>query len=128
MSSRISFLGAEPWRSLSSSEARVDGNRSPQASEVLVASNGTRAARDEVIGEELDVEKREAATGKTLHQLGQRDLGGVSLAVEHRFGCEEAADRDSIDPACQALSGPHLDAVYPAELMELEVGGLHSGS
>ena len=77
-------------------------------------------------GDELNVEKHEAAAGKALHQLGQRDLGGVGLTVKHRLGCEEAADRDAIEPPRQALTRLRFICQLADTSSELPMSALNS--
>jgi len=42
--------------------------------------------------------------------------------VEHRLTREEGADRDAVQAADQLTVAPRLDAVGPAELVQLHVG------
>src|SRR5262245_39625988 len=72
---------------------------------------------------QLHVEKAKFDASQMIDQLGERDFRGIVLAMKHRLGREESADRDPVDAAGESLTRPDLDAVRPAKLVESNVGG-----
>ena len=62
-----------------------------------------------------------AGRAEQLDQADERGLRGVGPRVEHGLGGEQPADRDSVEPAGEALVVPRFDRVRPAALVELAV-------
>src|SRR5438046_506782 len=54
--------------------------------------------------------------------MKERDFGGVSDAVKHRFAGEEAADGHAIDASDELLALPTFEAVGVSLLVHLRVG------
>ena len=67
-----------------------------------------------MIGHELGVEQAVAAGLEPRHQMHQRDLGGVTRAVEHALAEEGAAERDAVEPAHQQAAVIDLHGVAMA--------------
>ncbi len=101
------------------------GRRRASASRARYSVRGisTTPSDGEVVGAPLHVE--EGIVGQQFDQPDERNLRRIGPAVEHRLAGEEAPDGDAVEPAGQGpvVERPGLDAVDPAEAMELEVGG-----
>ena len=74
-----------------------------------------------MLGDELRVEQREAAAFEPRHEMDQRDLRGVALAVEHALAEEGGAEPHAVEPADQPPVPVGLDGVAMAEVEELAV-------
>ena len=61
--------------------------------------------------EDLHVEEEKAALPQAIHQLHEGNLRGVADAGEHGFAGEQAADRNTVQPAGELAVVPYLYAV-----------------
>lgn len=68
-----------------------------------------------MIGLELAVEQREAADPEPRDQPGERDLGSIARAADHRFAEKGAAQRQAVKPADQPVAVPAFDRMGVAE-------------
>src|SRR6059058_1975493 len=81
-------------------------------------------ARDlDMVGQHLHVEDLEAPLAQALRAGSEGDLRGAGLAMEHRLAGEERAHGDSVQSAGEAIFVPDLDAVRPAEVVQLVIRG-----
>ena len=64
------------------------------------------------------------AARRSSNERDERRLRGARPREEHRLSREQAADRDSVEPAGEPLGVPRLDGVRPAEFVQAAVGGL----
>jgi hypothetical protein len=53
---------------------------------------------------ELRVKQGKAARPQPMHQIGQRDFGGVGAAREHAFAEKRRPQSHSVDPADQVIA------------------------
>ena len=60
-------------------------------------------------GHELTVEQREVADLQPRDEPGERGLGGIGGAAEHRFAEEGATEAHAINPADQYAVLPAFD-------------------
>ncbi len=74
-----------------------------------------------MLGHELGVEQAEAAGPQPRHEVDERDLRGVALAVEHALAEEGAAEPHAVEAADQPAVAPDLDRVAVAEVEQLAV-------
>ena len=139
---------ASPWPSAFSSRVAPAGScergrqrqpeRLAQQLPVALAADLDHPEAGEVVGAPLHVEQPSAPRGRLgaavvggeqRDQVGERHLGGVGGAVEHRLAGEEAADGEAIEAALElaGLRRPGLDRVGPAEPVEAEVRGADLG-
>ena len=65
---------------------------------------------------ELRVEQAKSAGAQPRDEMGQSDLGGVGLAVEHALAKERRAQGDAIEPAHELSLAPALHRVNGSEL------------
>ncbi len=75
-----------------------------------------------VRGHELHIDEPTAGLHEACVKVDQRDLGRVGMRVEHGLSHEDGADEHTEHPADKIVALPHLDAVCPAEPMQLKVG------
>ena len=94
-----------------------------QVGEVFGAGDFDRAQPFRGFRYHLRVEEAEAAFAQALHQMKERDLGGVGLVMEHGFPGKEAADRDAVDAPHQFVSAPAFRAVRVTGFVQPGVGG-----
>src|SRR5882762_4441956 len=57
-----------------------------------------------------------------LHECGERDLGGIRFAAEHRFAEEDATKRNAVKAAYQPIFAPHLHRVREATPVQFNIG------
>src|SRR5579863_8021973 len=57
--------------------------------------------------------------------MGERHLGGIPLATEHRLAKEHAAEPHAVESADQHLVAVSLDAVRVAQAMKLHIRSTH---
>src|SRR6202035_1461709 len=93
-------------------------DRSPQNSQIMVPRNLDSAKLLQVRREPLRVEQDEFVCAQMLHQRHERNLGGISPAMKHRFPKESSTHCDAVkapgEPACL----PGFDRVRVAERMQ----------
>src|SRR5438132_13655627 len=102
-------------------EARRLGNGCRGACPIFGARDLDAAQHLELCGPHLDVEDLEAWLAQALRAGSEGDLRRAGLAVEHRLAGEERAHGDSVQSAGEPIFVPHLDAVRPAEVVQLVI-------
>ncbi len=73
-------------------------------------------------GDELHVDEPATGRREPRVEVDERGLGRVGAHVEHGLGHEGGADEHAEHPADELVVLPHLDAVRPAEPVQLLVG------
>ena len=87
----------------------------------MVPRNFNAAKLLQVRGEPLRVEQHEFASAQMLHQRHQRNLGGISHAMKHRFAKERAAYRDAVQAAGKPALLPGFHRMRVAQLVQSRV-------
>ncbi len=62
-----------------------------------------------MFGHELAVEESEVSRPKACNEPGEGDLRRVAPPAEHAFSEEGSAELDSVEPADELFTFPHLD-------------------
>src|SRR6185312_7364099 len=87
-----------------------------------LAAEAAQMRRGQLAVDELDG-LREAV----IEQAGQRSLGCVGLAAEHRLPEEHPPELHAVEPAHQSAATPGFIAVREAALVQARIGRLHLG-
>ena len=73
----------------------------------------------------LTVDQVDVTFDQKVAKMSQRNLGCIALQAEHGLAEKNAAERNAIKPAHEALTAPYLHTVRESELVQPDVCGLH---
>ena len=94
-----------------------------QTANILRLAYHYRSERLHVLRLPLNVQQATMTLVHYDYKVNERNLGGVSLQVKHRFTGEEPSDRHAVETSNKAaLVVPDLDRMGPAEPMKRDVG------
>ena len=91
------------------------------------ARNLDGAERAQMLGDELGVEQAVMSSLEPGHQVDERDLRGITGAVEHALAEKGAPEANPVEAADQFVAVVNLDGVAVAALVKLCGRGCGSG-